>query len=260
MQRFTRFTPRRRTGGGAQPSATPVDSQRSVAYRGLLASLAVAAVAVALSLAVYGRAEADRAPTNAPIAHGAAGNWNFESGDFTGWQTRSSGSGAWHVYADATTPPDPADSDPVVPFKVPEPPEGKFAAVTDMSAPGARILYRDVKLDRRVKLRFTLFYENHGSEFSSPPSLEFDTCEPNQQFRVELVDPAAPVASLAAKHILARIFQTEPGDRNKLGPRTISFDLSRWAGQTVRIRFAQVDNRGPLRAGVDDVRLEEVQR
>jgi hypothetical protein len=260
MQRFTRFTPRRRTVGGAQPSATPVDDQPPGAYRGLIASLAIAAVAVALPLAAYGRADADRASTSDPIAHGAAGNWNFESGDFTGWRTRSSGSGAWHVYADGRTPPDAADSDPIVPFNVPQPPEGKFAAATDMSGPGARILYRDVKLDRRVKLRFTLFYENHGSEFSSPPSLEFDTSEPNQQFRVDLVDPAAPVASLAATHILARIFQTAPGNRHKLGPRTISFDLSRWAGETVRIRFAQVDNRGPLRAGVDDVRLEEARR
>lgn len=259
MQRFARFTPRRRTGDGAQPSATPIDNQRSVAYRALLGGLAITAVALALSLAAHGRADADRAPGSAPDGH-TAGNWNFERGDFTSWHTRSRGSGAWHVYADATTPPDPADSDPIVPFKVPQPPEGKFAAVTDMSAPGARILYRDVKLDGRVKLRFTLFYENHASELSSPASLEFDTCEPNQQFRVELVDPAAPVASLAAKHILARIFQTAPGDRNKLSPRTIGFDLSRWAGQTVRIRFAQVDNRGPLRAGVDDVRLEEVQR
>jgi hypothetical protein len=89
-------------------------------------------------------------------------NWNFESGDFSGWKTRFSGIGAWHVYADGSTPPDPAVSDPNFPFNVPQPPEGKFAAVD----------------------------------------------------------------SVAAQHVLARIFATAPGDRGKLAPRAITFDLS----------------------------------
>ncbi|MGI9098736.1 MAG: hypothetical protein ACR2H2_09660 [Solirubrobacteraceae bacterium] len=232
----------------------PSINRRSVAYRGLLASLAV----VAVLLFAHGGRDAEAVavtPAGAPASEEASGNWNFERGDFTGWRTRSRGSGAWHVYADGTKPPDPADSDPNFPFSVPQPPEGRFAAVTDMSAPGSRILYRDVKLDRRVKLRFTLFYDNVG-ELSSPASLDFELRRPNQQFRVDLMDPAAPADSVAAKHVLARIFRTAPGDRNEIGPRTITFDLSRWAGKKVRIRFAQVDNQGPLRAGVDDVRLQ----
>ena len=36
----------------------------------------------------------------------------------------------------------------------------------------------------------------------------------------------------------------------------MTVDLSKWEGQTVRLRLASVDNRGPLRAGVDDIRLE----
>jgi hypothetical protein len=265
MQRFTRITDRRRTGGGAHPSAALGVNQRSVAYRGLLL-VGLAILAVAVSLTVYGGADAEAdgaATTAADAAKRASGNWNFESGDLSGWQTRSRGSGAWHVYADGKTPPDPADSDPNFPFSVPQPPEGRFAAVTDMTAPGSRILYRDVKLDGRVKLRFTLFYvnfhvKNHPDVFSSPPSLDHEIRRPNQQFRVDLMDPAAPIDSVAAKHVLARIFGTALGDRGKLGPRAIAFDLSQWAGKKVRLRFAEVDNQGPLRAGVDDVRLEAV--
>lgn len=52
------------------------------------------------------------------------------------------------------------------------------------------------------------------------------------------------------------MFQTAPGDPQKLAPRVITYDPSQWAGKRIRIRFVQVDNRGPLRAGVDDVRLE----
>lgn len=119
----------------------------SIVYGGLLATVAIAAVA--LSLSTYNGSNAKAlGTTSAPTAQGASVNWNFETGDFTGWQTRAGGSGAWHVYADGTKPPDPADSDPNFPFNVPQPPEGRYAAVTDMSAPGSRILYRDVKLPR----------------------------------------------------------------------------------------------------------------
>jgi hypothetical protein len=35
--------------------------------------------------------------------------------------------------------------------------------------------------------------ENVAGRFSSPASLDFGGCEPNQQFRVDLLDPASPV-------------------------------------------------------------------
>lgn len=223
---------------------------------GLLAGLAIVAVAVSLSTYLGDDAQALQVNTSSISgSQRASRNWDFEKGDLTRWHTRARGSGRWQVYADGSTPPDPTDTDPNVPFAVPQPPQGRYAAITDMSAPGSRIMYRDVKLDGRVGLRFTLFYRNASEGFASPASLDFDGRRANQQFRVDLVDPAAPVTSLAAKHVLATIYQTVPGDPARLDPRTITFDLSRWAARTVRIRFVQIDNRGPLRAGVDDVRL-----
>jgi hypothetical protein len=227
--------------------------------RVLIATLVVLAVVfLAVSSLAYGKQGADAAgpATSTKDAHRAVGNWNFERGNLTGWHTRSRGSGAWYAYADGTKPPNPAETDPDVAFDVPAPPEGRYAAVTDMTAPGARILYRDVKLDGRAKLRFTVFYDNAG-ELASPASLAFDGRAANQQFRAQLMDPAAPADSTAAKDVLATMFKTSPGDPSKLAPRTITFDLSRWAGKRVRIRFAQVDNSGPLRAGVDNVRLAQ---
>lgn len=221
---------------------------------GVLAILACVGVMLA-GCATNG---ADGGQTNAgPVAGAAAENLNFERGDLTNWRTLSFGSGAWHVYADGKTPPDPADTDRRVAFSVPAPPEGKFAAVVDMGAPGARILHRKLKLDGRFKLRFTVFYESAG-EFFSPPNLDYYLREPNNQFRVDLMDAAAPVTSIAGEHILATIFRTSPGDRRSVRSRVVTFDLSRWAGHTVRIRFAAVDNRGPLRAGVDNLRLQTI--
>ena len=70
--------------------------------------------------------------------------------------------------------------------------------------------------------------------------------------------PRRPSSSTAPKHVLATVFQTQPEDPSAIAPRTVSVDLSEWAGDRVRIRFAQVDNSGPLRAGIDDVRLERI--
>lgn len=232
--------------------------RRLVSGRGVLA--AVALLALVVSLLAYGWRDAgavDAPLTSTKQEQQMTGNWNFERGDLSGWHTRSRGSGAWYAYADGSKPPNPAETDPNVPFSMPQPPQGRYAAVTDMTAPGMRLLYRDVTLNAPTTLKFIVFYDNAG-EFSSPASLDFDGCQANQQFRVELLDPAAPPDTTAAKHILATIFQSSPGDPRTLAPKTVTFDLSQWAHQRVRIRFAQVDNRGPLRAGVDDVRLEKL--
>ncbi len=121
---------------------------------------------------------------------------DFESGAIDDWQAIGSGSGGWFVYSDGQEAPDPDQSDPNVPFDVPDPPEGKYAAVTDMSSPGTRILFRDVKLDGRFKLHLSVFYEGLG-EFSSPDTFAHDAPEANQQFRIDIVDPAAPIDSVA---------------------------------------------------------------
>jgi hypothetical protein len=178
---------------------------------------------------------------------------DFESGALTGWKALASGAGGWYVYSDGRKAPDPAASDPNVPFAVPDPPQGRFAAVTDMNGPGTRILYRDVELDGHFVLHLTVFYA--GSALTSPETLAHDD-EPNQQFRIDLVDPSAPIDSVAKPDVLANVFRTSPGDPSSLEPTAVSVDLSRWSGETVRLRLAVTDNSGPLRAGVDDIRFE----
>ena len=180
---------------------------------------------------------------------------DFESGTLTNWSVTRNGAGSWFIYSNGHTAPEPSRSDPNVPFSVPDPPQGKFAAVTDMNGPGARILYRDVRLDGRYLLRLTVFYVNTG-EFGNAETLAYDVNETNQQFRIDLVRPSAPADSLAPGDVLVNIFHTSPGDPDLRQPGDVTFDLSRWQGQTVRLRFASVDNRNPLRVGVDNIRLE----
>jgi D-alanyl-D-alanine carboxypeptidase len=182
---------------------------------------------------------------------------DFESGAITGWQAVAGGSGGWFVYGDGHKPPDPAQSDPNVPFAVPDPPQGKFAAVTDMNGPGTRILYRDLRLEGRFSLQATAFYTGPGP-LSSPPTLAYDDPEANQQFRIDLIRPSAPIDSVAKGDVLANVFGTSPDDPARRPPTEVRIDLSAWAGQTVRLRLASTDNQGPLRVGVDNIRFERI--
>jgi hypothetical protein len=121
---------------------------------------------------------------------------DFESGSLTNWKAVGGGSGGWFVYTSGKKAPDPAQSDSNAPFDLPDPPQGKFAAVTDMNGPGTLILYRDVKLDGRFILHMTVFHAG-AFGFSSPQTLAYDEPEDNQQFRIDLVAPSAPIDSLA---------------------------------------------------------------
>jgi CubicO group peptidase (beta-lactamase class C family) len=179
---------------------------------------------------------------------------DFESGAITGWQAVGSGSGGWFVYSNGHKAPDPAQSDPNVPFDLPDPPQGRFAAVTDMNGPGTRILYRDLRLEGRFSLQASVFYTGSGP-FSSPATLAYDTREANQQFRIDLVRLSAPIDSVAKSDVLVNVFHTSPGDPARRPPTEARMDVSAWAGRTVRLRLAGADNQGPLRVGVDNIRF-----
>jgi D-alanyl-D-alanine carboxypeptidase len=182
---------------------------------------------------------------------------DFESGALTDWQAVGSGSGGWFVYTDGQEAPDPAQSDPNVAFNVHDPPEGKFAAVTDMNGPGTRILYRDLRLDGRFALHLIAFYAG-TAPFSSPASLSHEMRESNQQFRIDLIRPSAPIDSLANGDLLVNVFRTSPEAPPALQPTHVRVDVSRWAGETVRLRLAQTDNGGPLRVAVDNITLARI--
>jgi D-alanyl-D-alanine carboxypeptidase len=179
---------------------------------------------------------------------------DFESGAITGWQAVGGGSGGWFVYADGHKAPEPAQSDPNVPFDLPDPPQGKFAVVTDMNGPGTRILYRDLRLEGRFSLQLSVFYTGAGP-LSSPKTLAYDTPEANEQFRIDLLRPSAPIDSVAKGDVLANVFHTSPDDPARRPPTEVRLDVSAWAGQTVRLRLATTDNQGPLRVGVDNIRF-----
>lgn len=177
-------------------------------------------------------------------------NGGFETGSFTGWTAvfQPGGSGYWFVYSGTNSP--------INGFGIAAPPEGTYAATTDQGNAGSRILYQDVTLEpsSHHTLSFVVYYNNQAGTFATPPSLDF-TEAANQQYRVDVLNPTAPVTSVTPGDVLATVFQTNVGDPLTLAPTAVSFDLSGFAGTTVRIRFAEVDNLGFFTGSVDNVAL-----
>ena len=95
-------------------------------------------------------------------------------------------------------------------------------ATTDQNDPGSRVLYKDMKLARGMKhtLSFYLYYDNRAEDFSPRSTL----------------------------------------DPNKLAPPRRTFNLTPFAARTVRLRFAEVDNRDYLLASVDAVKVTSKKR
>jgi D-alanyl-D-alanine carboxypeptidase len=191
---------------------------------------------------------------------------DFESGTLAGWTQERRGGGNWYTYQDGRQAPDPKNSNTFVPFNLPAPPQGKFAAVSDGLGPGMQLMYRDIKLDGPAMLEVTVFYVNgidglsgYSGPFVAPGTLAIDA-GPNQRFRVDILAPTAAADSMAVADVRATVFETSPDAPARRGPTPVRYDLSPWAGQTVRLRIATAANQAPMRAGIDNVRLIPIDR
>jgi hypothetical protein len=161
-------------------------------------------------------------------------NGDFETGDLAGWTALTDGAGTIEVYTSGFVPPSG-----LVP---PDPPGGSFASLTSQTGPGQNILYQDVTLPAgaSVQLQMELYYTNHADDFYDAGNLDFQGGA-NQQLRIDIMDPSAPADDVGAG-VLRNILRTLPGDPLTFGYAPVSADLSEFAGQTIRLRIAEVDN------------------
>jgi len=185
-------------------------------------------------------------------------NGGLGSNQFTGWTVvnlldpaGSPGSGDWFVQTGGNSP---QNSFPVDP-----PTLGNSAAMTDQSGPGGHALYQDLTIPpgtTTASLNCDVFINNQATGFFVLPNLDF-SASPNQHARVDIMDPAAPVDDVGAG-VLQNIFVNSPTDPTFQPYTTLSADLSAFAGQTVRLRFAEVDNQSFFNMGVDNCSLMAV--
>lgn len=187
-------------------------------------------------------------------------NGGFEAG-FTGW-TRADQLGSEGTFALQT-----GTASPALGLPVPAPPGGSSAAMTDAEGPGSHVLYQDftvpVAIGTNYVLSFSLYLNNYASTYyvPSPATLDFSTRALNQQFRADITSTSADPFSVDVGDILQTLYSTQPGDPPESGYNLISTDvtalLAAHTGQTLRLRFAEVDNVDIFNAGVDDVSLTD---
>jgi hypothetical protein len=177
-------------------------------------------------------------------------NGDFETGSLTGWSSLNVGSNSGFIVYSGT----PSEGG----GTVTAPPQGTYAAVSVQSGPGRAILYQDVTLPTSGTITLSLdVYYRTTAAIRTPPTLA-SAGAANEQFRVDVLNPNAPIDSLAGADILANVFATSVGDLQTLAPTPVSVDLSAFAGQTVRLRIAEVDNQSFFQASVDNVTITSI--
>lgn len=195
-------------------------------------------------------------------------NGNFETGNLEGWHAHSAtGFGDWFAYSGTKAPisgevkeSGSTTTRPANP--VPAPPQGRYAAIADQLDPDTLVLYQDIVLapDARHQLSLEAFYSsNNPLAVPTPDTLSTDPSltggQANQQFRIDLMKPEAPLESIEPGDVLRTIFSTAPGDPVAMPPRRLTANLTPFAGQTVRLRVAVAAGKEALNGGIDDVSI-----
>lgn len=175
-------------------------------------------------------------------------NGNFESGNLEGWDVSQSNPGVEWLVSQLVED---------------EPPLTHFVAHSEQHNPGTAILSQLISLEsgatHQLQLAFG-YVSDAPIAIPTPNSLNTEGSFENQQVRIDVMKPTAPITSLAPGDILTTIFASSEAENvegevppAELPPRLFSADLSAFAGQTVRLRIAVAVTNAPLEALVDNV-------
>ena len=193
------------------------------------------------------------AQTNLIVNGGFEQNGGQDKNTFTGWTVfdQAGGSGSWVAQLGTALPGNYVCKE----QHIVAPPSG-FAAMSTQSDAGSHVLYQDVAIPGGVSA-VTLsvdLYINSDIGFSTPPTLDYKT-KPNQQFRIDIMDPTADVQDVGGG-VLANLYATKSTDSPVTQAyATQTYDLTRFAGRTIRLRFAAVDNQDCFHVGLDNVSI-----
>ena len=165
-----------------------------------------------------------------------------------GWTVvnQAGGGGSWYAQT--------AGASPINGFTVQAPTQGAFAAMTDMTGPGSHILYQDIAVSSPGTLSFDIYINSYAPIVVPNPATLNYTVTPNQHARVDIMNPTAPVTDVGAG-VLQNVFITNTGSPPVRPYTTVQVSLAPWVGQTVRLRFAEVDNQLYFNAGIDNVQI-----
>jgi len=190
---------------------------------------------------------------NSPIINGS-----FESGDYDGWTlwegnpSSYPGRGTWGIagdgeeiipsqqtydYHDGVLV---AQNSPGLPITY-QTTDGDYLAYQLQNGPQDHRMYQDVALSASATiLSWDMFYENHNSD-----GFDYD-----QYLAVHIRRPD--------NTILATAFKTKPGDPQSISMENFTFDISPYAGSTVRIDVEIVAQKHFIDAGFDNFVIEQI--
>ena len=146
--------------------------------------------------------------------------------------------------------------------------------MSDGGGPGSHVIYQDFVVptlgqgESGFSFQASLFVGNRADRFALPDSLQFDvlgsgTAGFNQRARVDItLAGATSPFTLAANEVLFKVYETKIGDPLISGYAQVGANLTDIlagrTGQTLRLRFAEVDNLGSFQFGVDNVDISAV--
>ncbi|MCX6345190.1 MAG: putative Ig domain-containing protein, partial [Armatimonadetes bacterium] len=160
-------------------------------------------------------------------------NGDFETGDFTGWTQANTGLGSFSINNGTF---DPAGPDgPLPPFA------GNYSALSVPTGPGVLSIYQDISIPLGASSALLTWVDrirNHHTAF----------VDPNQEYRVEIRN--------TQNVLLAQAFSTNPGNPLFSDWTARSFDLSAFAGSTVRVAFVTQVQYYFMNAHLDNVSVQ----
>ncbi len=178
-------------------------------------------------------------------------NGDFEAGGLAGWTTAANepdGSGCGFFRYSGT--------ESFNGNSIQAPPVGSHAVSSDsLDPPCSSVIYQDIAVPsgEEVSCFLIYYYENFADEFILGPGLNSsDVGTANQQARIDIMTENAGNFNTGSG-VLENLVQTEPGDANTLDYTTLEFDLTKYAGSTVKLRASQASNRGVLLFAIDSV-------
>jgi len=162
-------------------------------------------------------------------------NGGFETGNFTGWSVVDTGNGTYVINDGTFIPTSGQGALPPI--------TGNFDVVTNQGGPGLHILSQFFVVPSNIQSAMVSWNDrirNAAGTFS----------DPNQEFRVELID--------VSLNVIQEIYSTNPGDPTmQIGPNFRQFDLTALlqtlTGQQVSLRFSEQDNLGFFNLTLDDI-------
>lgn len=197
-------------------------------------------------------------------------NGDFESGDLSGWHVqRQTFGGNWFAYGGTSAPLDNTrrHSEPVQ-----APPQGHYAAIADENGRESLILDQEISLGPSAEQTLSLlaYYDSRKPDPNSsvapiavptPDTLSVEEQDlggqADQQFRIDVMKPTAPLDSLDPADILRTVFQTKAGAPTHMSATRLTADLGAFAGQTVRLRIVAIATEATLNAGVDAISISD---